>query len=432
MNLRSLVVLSLVGGVFLAAGSHARPLSAQEEKGAAHVARLLDVGWGTTTSFRTAADVQAEALFSAAGRQPGPLYAAALVQIKQRRYAEAARLIDEVLARDKEDIAAWRAKVWLLTVLKKYDGAMVAADELAKLLPKDVAKTGEEDPHRVFVAFLGRMYGFLGGPAQTSVNIDGRKESEKSVTARLSESRQVVFEEARDAVLQKFVELADAKEAVKDKAKEQADADREKTLAEIAEQRDVNKEKVKELEAKIDKYTKEHEKEIEAIRKADAPLQSRLTSLSNQATSLNTQLVGIDSQIVLVQVQLNATKDQNIRNLLLLELNRLGVLEASTQNELFNLNRQAAGVQQQRSDLAARHQRADATLASKVGQIDDELNAIAKKERRADIAEKRAAKAGPVTPQSALSLSAQAAALITYDPFPLEQEKNRLLSTLKR
>jgi predicted nucleic acid-binding Zn-ribbon protein len=430
MRLRCLLVLSLV-----VAGTHSvcsPKISAQEDKAAAHVVRLLDVGWGTTTSFRTAADAQVEALFSTAGRRPSAVYAAGLVQIKQRRYAEAARLIDEVLSRDKGDLPAWRAKVWLLTVLKNYDGAMVAADELSKLLPKDVTKTDEEDPLRHYVAFLGRIYGFLGGPAQTNVNIDGRKESERALTSRLSEHRQVIFEEARDGVLQKFVELTDAKETVKDKAKDQADAEREKTLAEIAEQRDVNKDKVKELEARIDKFKKEHEKEIEAVRKADAPLQSRLTSFSNQATSLNTQLFNIDSQIVVVQAQLNAARDQNVKNLLFLELNRLSLLEGNTQTELFNVNRQAAGVQQQRSDLAVRQQRADAALANKVGQVDEELNAIAKKERRADIAEKRASKAGPATPQSALSLSAQAAALITYEPFPLEQEKNRLLATLKR
>ncbi len=430
MRLRWLLVLSLVVPSTLSVLS--RPLSAQEDKAAAHVARLLDVGWGTTTSFRTAADAQSEALFSAAGRQPSAVYAAALVQIKQRRYAEAARLIDEVLARDEGNLPAWRAKAWLLTVLKNYEGAMVAADQLAKLLPKDVAKTDEEDPIRHYVAFLGRLYGFLGGPAQASVSIDGRKESEKTVTGRLSEHRQVIFEEARDGVLQKFVELTDAKETVKDKAKEQADAEREKTLAEIATQRDGNKEKVKELEAKIDKFKKEHAKETEAVRKADAPLQSRLTSLGNQATSLNTQLINIDSQIVVVQANLAASRDQNVQNILFVELNRLSSLEGSTQAELFNINRQAGSVQQQRSDLAVRQQRADVALANRVGQVDDELNAIAKKERRADIAEKRASKAGPATPQSALSLSAQASALITYDPFPLEQEKNRLLATLKR
>jgi tetratricopeptide (TPR) repeat protein len=430
MKLRWLLVLSLVGASTLPVLSH--PLSAQEDKAAAHVARLLDVGWGTTTSFRAAADAQSEALFSAAGRQPSSLYAAALVQIKQRRYAEAVRLIDEVLARDEDDLPAWRAKAWLLTVLKNYEGAMIAADELAKLLPKDVAKTDEEDPVRHYVAFLGRLYGFLGGPAPTSVSIDGRKDSEKTVAGRLSEHRQAIFEEARDSVLQKFVELSDAKITVKDKAKEQADAEREKTLAEIAEQRDVNKEKVKELEAKIDKFKKDHEKEIESVRKADSPLQSRLTTLSNQATSLNTQLISIDSQIVLVQANLAATRDQNTRNFLFLELNRLSSLEGSTQAELLSINRQAATVQQQRSSLVVRQQRADAELASKVAQVDDELNAIAKKERRADIAEKRASKAGPATPQSALSLSAQASALITYDPFPLEQEKHRVLTTLKR
>lgn len=430
MRLRTLLVLSLVvAGAFSA---FSPPLAAQEEKGAAHVARLLEIGWGTTTSFRTAADSQAEVLFSAAGRHPSALYATALVQIKQRRYAEAAKLMDEVLARDEGNLPAWRAKVWLLTVLKNYEGAMVAADELSKLLPKDVAKTGEEDPMRGYVAFLGRIYGFLGGPAQANVSIDVRKDSEKAVTGRLSESRQVAFEEARDGVLQKFVELADAKENVKDKAKEQADAEREKTLKEIAELRDVNKEKVKELESKLEKFKKDHEKESDYVRKADAPLQTRLNDLSTQAANVNMQLINIDSQIVLVQANLNATKDQNVRNFLFLELNRLGALEGTTQAELLSLNRQAATVQQQRSALAVRQQRADAELAGKIGQIDDELNAIAKKERKADIAAKRAAKAGATTPQSALSLSAQAGALITYDQFPLEQEKSRLLARLKR
>ncbi len=428
MRLRWLLVLSLVfTGTIL---SH--PLHAQEDKAAPHVARLLNVGWGTTTSFRTAADAQSEALFSAAGRRHSTLYPAALVLIKQRRHAEAIKLIDEILARNENDIPAWRAKVWLLTVLKNYEGAMVAADQLSKLLPKEEAKTDEEDQHRVYVAFLGRMYGFLGGPAQANVSLDSRKESEKIVAGRLSENRRVVFAEARDGVLQKFVELTDAKVTVKDKAKEQADANREKTLAEIAEQRDVNKEKVKELEAKIEKAKQVHQKETEYIRKADAPLQARLTSLSNLATNLNRQLFSIDSQIALVQAQLSATKDENVRNLLFLELNRLGGQEGTIQAELFNVNNQGAGVQQQRSSLAVRQQRADAELAGKYGQVDDELNAIAKKERRAEVAEKRANKAGVSTPQSALSLSAQAAALITYDPFPLEQEKNRLLLTLKR
>lgn len=428
MRLRLFILLLVFAG-----GVLSRPLFAQEDKAAAHVARLLDLGWGTTTSFRAAADAHSEELFAAAGRQPSALYAATLVQIKQRRYAEATKLVDETLARDKENLPAWRAKVWLLTVLKNYDAAMVAAESLSKLLSKeDSTVADEEAQQRIYVVFLGRVYGFLGGPAQANVSIDGRKESERAVTARLSENRLAAFEEARDSVLQKFVELTDAKETVKGKAKDQADADREKTLAEIAELREVNKEKVKELEAQVDKAKKEYQMEAEAVQKADAPLQTRLDSLSNQATSVNMQLFSIDSQIAVVQAQLAATRDQNLRNILFLELNRLSTLEGTTQAELFNLNRQAASVQQQRSSLAVRLQRAESELSGKLGQIDDELNSIAKKERRAEVAEKRAVKAGPITPQSALSLAAQAAALTTYEPFPLEQEKNRLLSVLRR
>lgn len=408
-------------------------LLGEEDPSAVALARLLTIGWGTTTAYRTAADAQADVMFAAMGRQPSSLYAAALVQMKQRRYADAARLIDEILARDDANLPAWRAKVWLLVVLKNYEGAMVAADKLSQLLPKEDGKSTEEEAQlRPYVAFLGRMYGFLGGPAQTAVSIEGRKESEKVVAARLTENRLEIFEEARDAVLQKFVELTDAKETFKDKAREQADAQREKTLAEIAEQRDVNKDRVKELEAKVDKFKKEHQSESAAIAKADTPLQAELNRLSTRATSLNTQIFALNSQIASVQAQLSATRDQNVRAFLFAELDRLSILEGATQAELFGLNRQANGVQQQRSALAVRQQRADADLADKLGRVDDELYTIAKKEKRADIVAKRATKAGPTTPQSALSLSAQAAALITYDPFPLEQEKSRLLETLKR
>jgi hypothetical protein len=88
-------------------------------------------------------------------------------------------------------------------------------------------------------------------------------------------------------------------------------------------------------------------------------------------------------------------------------------------------------VQAQRAGLANRQAQTQANSASQVERIDQELGNIAKREKRNEGIEKRAIRATATTTSRVRSLSAQATALSTYDSFPLEAAKAKLLESLR-
>lgn len=421
------VALAAIGWLTLAAGARGDEKAAYPE-----LVKMFEAGWGSTGPFRTAADQQAAAAFRAGGRGPRLLYAVAVVHIKQGRYADAQKLIDEVLTADASHLPALRARVWLTAMLRNYGAAMVAAEKLAEKLPAEEGATSEaEDQNRALVQFLGRMYGFLGGPVAANVKIDDRKASERKIAVRLTEARRAAFEEARDGVLQKHLELLDARDAQTDAAKEAAEDAKAKTLEEIAEQREERAARLKELQARSDKLKGELKDELAQIAKEDRPLVAELAQLERRAASVNRELFRIQNQISGLQNLAENEDDPVRRQLILSDIDRLVLIGSRYDADLVAINRLAAGVQSQRAGLAARQQKAEFDTGSQLDRIQREANELAKREKRDGAIARRTERATPALPASAASLRVTAAALATYDPFPLEQEKARILAELK-
>jgi hypothetical protein len=410
------------------------PCAARGDSKAAHpaIAKMLEVGWGTSSAARVAAEEQARVALAAGGRSPQALYAVAVVLIKQGRYADAQKLIDELLKAEASHLPALRARVWLSAVLKNYGGTMVAADDLAEAIgDKESANKEEEAALREHVAFLGRIYGFLGGPASAGVRLSDRKAAERKLAERLSEARLAVFEEARDAVLQKHVELTDATDAKTDAAKEAAEDAKAKTLDEIAAQRQERTDRLKELKERSDKLKGELKDELADIAKQDQPLVTELARLERRAAAVNRELFRVQAEVNALQNLLDVEKDAGRRQLYLSDLERLSLIGSRYDADLTAINRLAAGVQQQRAVLAVRQRKAEADVGSQLDRINKESVEMAKREKRADAIERRTERSTPAVPASAVSLRATAAALATYDPFPLEEEKARILGELK-
>lgn len=423
--------LALAAALVLCAGART-PLPGDEPDGGAALAKLLEVGWGATPAFRAAADAQLDEVWKVAGRNPDSLYAATVVLIKQSRYAEAQTHLDELLKLDPKHQEGWRAKIWLSALLKNHASALASAEKFAALLPTEETRTAEEQAAlRKQLEFLGRMYGFFGGPAADSIKIDERKASERAILATLRKERAEMFEAARDGVLQKYIELTDAKLEQKAKAKVAAEEDLEKSRKELAGDRKQVAEREKELDAREDKLRQQLNAELAEMRKSDQPLVEQLGRLNSQAASLNQELLGITLQVNLYQQQLASSKDPNLRFGYQLSINRLAGIGNQLNLDLANVNRTARAVQQQRALLAEREQKALAVYQQETEQLNQEFGDLARREKRAEIAEKRLARPVSTTPRSALVLAAQASALTTYEHFPLEQEKLRLLESFK-
>lgn len=427
--LRSCLVCSAVTFLCLAASAATQ---ANEVVLKAGINRMLQEGWNVTPTARAAADAQYIELSALAPGDPRLLTASALVLLQQRRYEEAGKRLDELLAQDEDNLLALRAKCWLAATLKSYGSALVVAEKLRAALPAE----STQDPAGDVVAgdhlaFLGRICGFLSGPVADQVDQVARKQLEKTILTGLSEGRKRIFEEARDSVSQKYFELTDTKLDTEKQNTEDRKVEAEQKLQDVEATRKEIEERVNELEARGNKLQKELNDELAEIAKLDRPLQVELARLQARADLISRDVGSYQIQIDRLSLQLAREENPNIRAAIRRDIDTLSFQANRVAGELAAVNRQGQNVQSQRAALAVRAQQTQNNFGGQLDRINKELVSLGKKERRADYEEKKAKK--PVTGSSTktIAISSQVTALSTYDKFPLEQARQRLLADLK-
>jgi hypothetical protein len=427
---RALLCLTLAGAAIWCLYCHDARADGMEANQA--IIKLLDVGWSPSAQARAAADAQTQLTLQAAGRDRRALAAAWLVLMQQRRFDDALKRVVEHLGADPDDLLALRAQTWLHTILKNYAAAMVSADELSLALADLPLETEQQRAeHEETVGFLGRLLGFLGGPAAESVTQDERKTLERKLLARLDASRQAQFEEARNDVLSRYIELTGESADSRERAVAVAQLEREKTLAELQAERAQLEKQAQAIEERREKIQDELRSELDQIATKDQPLVRDLSQLEARATLLSADLVSYSTQIARWQQLAAAERDAARRQQYLFEVESLLLITRRIDADLYAVNRQARGLQQQRAALAARQAQARSAAANQVQRLERELGDLAKRDRRNDGIEKRAARPAAATTSKSRSLAAQASALSTYDAFPLEATKARLLESLR-
>lgn len=392
--------------------------------------RFFKVGWSTAPSaYQPTIEIYQELRRIAPADRRVP-YAAALVLMQQRKYDLAAKRIDELLADDENDLAAWRARVWLSTITRNYSAAMAAADKSIRLLPVE-GKTEFTEATRDYVASLGRIFGFLGGPASEQVKGPERKSIEKDILERLSPELQEVFIESRDGVLDRFLKIADSAADSRDRAKEAAEMEKAKVLEDIQKEREGQAERKVELEERQSKLQSDLKERLAELMKQDAPLQRDQAAIQGQAGPIQSNLASIDLEIARLQTLLARERDPRQRDFFRFEIDRLILRSNRVRNELALLERQLGAVTAQRAALQAQTAQARADIGGQIDRAAKELGGIEKKEKQLDGLETRASRPASGTTSRTAALGAQAGALTTYEPFPLEVEKQRVLDSFR-
>jgi hypothetical protein len=398
----------------------------------AAIVRLLEVGWSTTPQAREAADQQYEEVQRLAADDPQALAASWLVLLQQRRYPEAAKRLDEYLARQPDDPHALRAKAWTLTVLRTYPAAMQTVDKLAEVVETMPVESDAERREAVdTITFLGRLLGYFGGPVAAGISQEERKKLERQILARLEESQRVLFEDARDAVLQKYLEVSDASAEERERVASEAALNKEKTLEELSAEREEIAARERELQDRRTKLQAELRDEVAELQKEDQPLVEELARLDTRASLLRQDLARYLIEIDRLRQAAGREQNAGLRQQLLADAERLAFFSARIEADLVGVRRLGRGVQTQRAALANRQTRAQANAASQVNRIDSELADLAKRERRSEAIEKRTNRQTVGATSRSRALSATATALSTYDQLPLEAVRARLLESLR-
>jgi hypothetical protein len=408
----------------------ARPAVAADASAA--IAKLLDVGWSVTPQARAAADLQYQEVVRLAGADLKAIEASWLVLMQQRRFDEALKRLDEHLARDPEDLAALRAKTWALTVLKQYAASFLSAERISTLVAKrPVADETNRFEHDEMIGFLGRLVGYFGGPISDTINQDERKTLEKRFLGRLSDSERTIFEDARNGVLARFIEMTDESTDARQRATAAAKAEQDKALADVQADREKLDARAKELEETRKKLNSEFKSEMDGIDRMDQPLALQQQQLTARGATLNADLANYQSQVFTWEQLAAREKDSVLRQQYLTQASSLSIIAGRIEADLFTLSRTLRGLQTQRAGLQARRSQAKASAASQVDKINRELDELDRRDRRNEGLEKRASRPVSTSSSKVRALSAQATALSTYDAFPLEAAKVKLLESLK-
>ena len=406
--------------------------SANEVVLKAGLVRMLDVGWSVTPTARAAADAQYVELQTLAASDVRLLTASALVLLQQRRYEEAGKRLDELLVQDEDNLLGLRAKSWLAATMKNYGGAIVTAEKLRAALPKESTQdlTGEAAAQDQ-LAYLGRLCGYLAGPVADKVDQNERKQLEKTILAGLGEERRLIFEQARDGVTQKFFELTDTKSDTEKKNTEERQNEANQTLQDVESARKEIEQRVGELEATATKVQKEWNDELADIERLDRPLVAELARLQARKDILSREFGSYQVQINSLSARLARERDPVIRNQIDRDIDQLSFLANRISADIAAVNRQGQAVEAQRAALAQRVARAQANFGGQLDRVNKELVALGKKEKRADYEEKKAKRPVSGSSTKTIALSSQVTALSTYDKFPLDQARQRLLNELK-
>lgn len=407
------------------------PLHAEDAAARNAISKLLSVGWSTAPSARAVADQQYAAVVAAAAGDARGEYAQLLVLLHQRRYDEASKQCDSYLDTNPDDLYAWRARVWLSALMKNHQAALGSGEKMAAVLQEALKNPDQGTFVREQTEFLGRIYGYFSGPLSDKVKAEERKASEKKVLALLAGDLAKEFEQGRDGVLDEFFKRANVKEDAREKAVKDAEEEKTKTLEDVEKTREKIDERKDELKSSADRAKAELDREIADLERQDRPLQSQVARLEVQFAQQEGELSGIIAQINQLQGELNREKDPRSRDRIRREIDRFAIFESQIRGQLLATERAAAVIQAQRNALAAKAAAVRQKFGGEIDRANREFNTLTKQEKKADNIERIAKQPVTGTTSRVTSLSAQATALTTYQPFPLEQEKQRVLDLLK-
>jgi hypothetical protein len=392
---------------------------------------LFASGWKTSATALTSAKPHFEKAQAAAPQDARPAYAMALIAIKNSKHDEARKWLNEALTQRKDDLASQRALVWIDLLTKQNAAALSGMKRMAESLAP--GSSAQPDERQAMAESLGRMIGYLSAPAAGSVPEDELTATEQEVLASLPRSLHINFVDAKNEIAAKFAQL-----------KTDLGQQQETAIAEQTEQKNLAAKKLEEdkddLAAAKDSLAEQAQKakdkfdaEESSLKKEMEPLARRLNALDGQARNLRNFLINVDRDIdrLVASAALQRGRDTIREAALLREADRLRLSSRNERDSLFRVEQEMALVRNQGAALERKLREAQAVLQEEMRRF----NAEGTKLNRAEKGLKAVARKvdEPVTGNNSKTRvsATKLAALSTYEEFPLEQEKQRLLDSLR-
>lgn len=362
----------------------------------------------------------------------GPLvdYAFALVLIEQHQLQEAGQLLAALVKATPGSAPPRRTLIWVQMARKDYAAALLEMETLAAILARQKTITTDT---REGARFLGTAIGFLSGPASSPKIVRMVADARNQVAEKLGKALQPEFDNGFLLAGELFASLQNETAAAKEEATQiQAEAIRSQTEQVEGEKAAIDEAR-QDLEAKADARKQETQAELDALNEKLSELQKQYSDVMARGAPLQAQISAAQAEIsALTQLvqqedgsQVIVYRDPDRARFLERLIAQLQIQLAPMQAELNAINFRVADLRNKNAVLLRQH---NIDLQKMFG----EGQKLAKSQTRLERIEKATSKA-KATGESTRTrtLSARMTTFGTYEPFPMEKEKDRVLRALK-
>lgn len=393
---------------------------------------LLETGWKASGPAWKAAQEEYGVLLRAAPGDPNLEYGYLLVMLRQRKYDDALDQSSKVLAAAPGHLPALQARVYTLTLLKKYEAALVEMESLAKALVKPRAPALAQEEARDYARFLGRVWGFIHGPAQSALTEQSRESARERITTALGKNGSALFHEGVLAVTAKYTQLQQGLTVTKadtiaaeEQAKEQAKVQLAEAKVQIAAEAQT-------LDEKASKLRTEAEGQLGKLDAQLAPLNQQIALLDNRAAIEQSNIVTAEANIATwINIANNAGSEGELNNANI-QINFHRNQRALFINKLDIILGQRAGIANQAAALLATRQTVVNAFNSQNGAIERRLKELGGLSNRVANDEKKAAQPSTGLTTQTMSLGNKVSGFSTYEDYPFELQRTQLLESLKQ
>ena len=390
---------------------------------------LFDAGWPHSLKAQQQARQQYDRQKLVTPQDWRLHYAFALVQLRQLRYGDALKAIDEVLALDKNNLTAWQIKIWLLALTGDDKAALAEMERLGQWLPRAEATTAAGARYAEAAGFLGGLCGYLEGPGREGVDELLVAKCRQRISDRLTDSRRTPFDAARRSVTAQFAAASKEIDEKSAAAEAQAAKEKDRVLEELKGKAEKLATDLATAEERNEKLKKDLDYELEQITSRERTVLSGLQTINAQAAPLAEEVRILDDRIANLLALADSQKDPLERNRLLGDATYWRLQRNQRLAALNDASRRSAALNSERLMLQQRRQNAVARYQKEAAHADTLRRSL---ERTRAEQSKAAAKTVTGNSPAVRDQKRRATALTTYVPLPisLEEERDRLLESM--
>jgi hypothetical protein len=417
--------------------------SVSAESFASHTSAILRAAAKPSPQALAAADAAYAEAIAVNADDARADYALALARLRGSQWASAAEALASATRKAPHDVRAWRAYVWLLLYQRQFTPALAEIDRFVPVLAvKGEAEAPTAEQRLEAAKLMGRAYGYLAGPRSGAIPADELTVRHTKLTAKLSPGQAQAFAAGEAEIATIYGEAIAAIEAEKQSVlatnvEEQAaqrefiDSERSRINTEAA----TLAEQAESAKGQFDADVSVIDQELTPIQQRYNEVQFAAQPFIERMRQLEQRLAFAQSEVARVDVG-DGKDPERVRR----DRERREAAQRDAEALRFDLRReqdflrpyQIEGQQLQAAaaQLAARRAAAAAAYQRTIGSLEAARRKLQRVEIQLQNSERALAKPASNTSGKTMDLKSRLPLLTTYEKFPLDEERLRLLKEL--